>query len=79
MFSLQGRVILPLALGAVKELDSKFRCATTVVKHQELAVAEIMVYGKLRPAASKINIVITIIMHLQLVWRPPLESSRMIV
>jgi hypothetical protein len=64
-----NRVVLLLALVAIKDLDVELGSPTMVIKHQDLSLMKIVIFSKTVLATSGESIAIAIVIHLQLIWR----------
>jgi hypothetical protein len=68
--SLRRRAILLLALGAIKDFDIKLRSTAMVVKQQDPALLQIIIFGESRPTSLEEYIALAIIIYLQFIWWP---------
>jgi hypothetical protein len=76
--SLGCRNILLLALGAIKYLDVKIGSTAVVVKQQDPALMQIIIFSKARPTSLEENIAFTIIIYFQFIWWPIAGASQRI-
>jgi hypothetical protein len=60
-------LVLFLALSTVVDLHIKLRCTIVVVEEHEKPLVEVMIFHKLGPAAPKIHLAASIILHLHFI------------
>jgi hypothetical protein len=69
-YNLNRRVVLLLALGAIKDLDVELGSPMMAIKHQDPSLMKIMIFSKTIPTTSEESIAIAIVIHLQLIRQP---------
>jgi hypothetical protein len=63
-----------MALGAIIDLHVELGSPALIVKHQDLALMNIVIFSEAVLATSKESIAIAIIIHLQFIWWPATGS-----